>query len=73
MNKKKDSKVINFPKQISQHERQVEAILFAAQEPLTAESIQERIKTRINVSKILESLTQQYSNRGINLVCIANK
>ena len=54
-------------------ERQVEAILFAAEEPLDIESIVTRMKTKADVLKILESLEKQYKGRGINLVCIANK
>ena len=54
-------------------ERQVEAILFAAEEPLDIESIVTRMKTKADVLKILESLEKQYKDRGINLVCIANK
>ena len=54
-------------------ERQVEAILFAAEEPLDIESITTRMKTKADVLKILESLEKQYKGRGINLVCIANK
>ena len=54
-------------------ERQVEAILYAAEEPLDIESITTRIKTKADVLKILESLEKQYKGRGINLVCIANK
>tara|TARA_Y100000590_G_C15739285_1_gene1019686 strand:- start:1028 stop:1717 length:690 start_codon:yes stop_codon:yes gene_type:complete len=73
MNKKNNDKIIKFPSNISQAEKQVEAILFAADEPLDAESIQEKIKSRINIPKILESLEIQYRNRGINLVCIAKK
>tara|TARA_Y100000590_G_scaffold85834_3_gene96085 strand:+ start:5745 stop:6434 length:690 start_codon:yes stop_codon:yes gene_type:complete len=73
MNKKKDSKILKFPNTSSQLERQVEAILFAAEEPLDVDSIQEKLKTRTNIIKILESLERQYSNRGVNLVCIANK
>jgi segregation and condensation protein B len=54
-------------------ERQVEAILFAAEEPLDEESIQEKLKSRTNIYKILNSLEKQYQNRGINLVCISKK
>ena len=54
-------------------ERQVEAILFAAEEPLDIESITTRMKMKADVLKILESLEKQYKGRGINLVCIANK
>tara|TARA_B100001123_G_C15300134_1_gene1020733 strand:- start:418 stop:1107 length:690 start_codon:yes stop_codon:yes gene_type:complete len=73
MTKKTDLKILKFPNSTSQIERQVEAILFAAEEPLDIESIQEKLKTRANISKILDSLEKQYKNRGVNLVCIANK
>ena len=73
MNKKNDLKILKFPDNASQLERKVEAILFATEEPLDIESIQEKLNTRANISKILESLDKQYKNRGINLVCIANK
>ena len=73
MNKKNDLKILKFPSNIAQLEKQVEAILFAAEEPLDIESIQEKLKTRANVSKVLDSLEKQYKNRGINLVCIAKR
>ena len=44
--KKNNLKIIKFPNTITNAERQVEAILFAADEPLDEESIQERLKTR---------------------------
>ena len=73
MNKKKNLNILKFPTNIVEAERQVEAILFAAEEPLDLESIQTRLKAKANVPKILKSLENQYKNRGINLVCIANK
>ena len=73
MNKKNESKILKFPKVVSNIERQVEAILFSASEPLDLETIQSRIKTKTNVLKTLESLVEQYKNRGINLICIKNK
>ena len=73
MNKKKDLNILKFPTNIVEAERQVEAILFAAEEPLDLESIQTRLKAKANVPKILKSLENQYKNRGINLICIANK
>tara|TARA_Y100000590_G_scaffold185670_1_gene211593 strand:+ start:628 stop:1308 length:681 start_codon:yes stop_codon:yes gene_type:complete len=69
----KNSKILNFPTNIAPGEREVEAVLFAAEEPLDIETIQTKIKKKINIEKILESLKKQYQNRGINLVCIANK
>ena len=73
MTKKNDLKILKFPNNAAQLERQVEAILFAAEEPLDIESIQEKLKTKANTSKILDSLEKQYKNRGVNLVCIAKK
>ena len=72
MPKKKDN-VIKFPASPSKLERQVEAILFAASEPLDIETIENRIQTQINIKKILENIKEIYKNRGINLVCIKNK
>ena len=73
MNKIKNLKVLKFPTNVSSSEREVEAILFAAEEPLDIETIQSKIKKKINVIKILELLKKQYENRGVNLVCIADK
>ena len=73
MNKKNNIKILKFPNNAVQVERKIEAILFAAEEPLDVDSIQEKLKTRANIPKILESLELQYKNRGVNLVCIANK
>jgi len=73
MIKKKNIKILNFPTIVTQSEKQVEAILFAAEEPLDIESIQDKLKTRTNISKVLISLEKQYQNRGVNLICIAKK
>ena len=73
MSNNKYSKIIKFPMGLPEAERQVEAILFAAEEPLDIESITTRMKMKADVLKILESLEKQYKGRGINLVCIANK
>ena len=73
MTQKKNLNIIKFPTSIVEAERQVEAILFAAQEPLDVETIKSRLKVKGNVEKILESLAVQYKNRGINLISIAGK
>jgi segregation and condensation protein B len=70
---KKRNNIINFPSSPSQLERQVEAIIFAASEPLDVETIEKRIKTNKNIEKILENIKALYKNRGINLICIKNK
>ena len=71
-NKKKDN-IIDFPFSPSKLERQVEAILFAASEPLDVETIEKRIQTSSNLKKTLENLKLTYKKRGINLVCIKEK
>jgi len=73
MKKKTDLKILKFPSSVSNLERRVEAILFAAEEPLDIESILEKLNTNANINKILDALEKQYTNRGINLVCIAKK
>ena len=73
MSNKKKNNIINFPSSPSKLERQVEAILFAASEPLDIETIEKRIQTDTNIKKILDNLKKIYKNRGINLVCIKDK
>ena len=73
MPNKKKINIISFPSSPSKLERQVEAILFAASEPLEIETIEKRIQTSTNIKKILENIKEIYKNRGINLVCIKNK
>ena len=73
-NKKKDKdNVISFPSNVTKIERQVEAVLFSASEPLDIETIEKRVQTNSNLTKILEKIKHSYQNRGINLVCIKEK
>ena len=72
MPKKKDN-IINFPKNLSKNERKVEAILFAASEPLDIETIEKRLQSNTNIDKILEKIKDHYKDRGINLICVRNK
>ena len=75
MNKKNTKKdnVIDFPTKLSSIEKEIEAIVFAAAEPLDIETIENKISKKTNVEKILLKLQNEYSNRGINLVCISKK
>ena len=73
MKKKKKNNIIDFPTSPSKLERQVEAILFAASEPLDVETIEKRVQTTSNLKKLLDNLQMNYKKRGINLVCIKNK
>ena len=73
MPNKKKNNIINFPATPTKLERQVEAILFSASEPLDIETIEKRVQTNTNVKKILENIQKIYKTRGINLICIKNK
>ena len=65
--------VVNFPLEMTEGEREVEAIVFAAAEPLDVDTIEAKISKKVNVLKTLEKLKLNYSRRGINLVNISNK
>ena len=70
---KKIDNIVRFPKKLNNTERQVEAILFAAAEPLDVETIEKRVQSTNNIKKVLEKLESDYSSRGVNLVCIKEK
>ena len=70
---KKIDNIVKFPKHINKLERQVEAILFAASEPLDIDTIEKRTQSTKNIKKILEKLKSEYNFRGINLICIKEK
>ena len=70
---KKISNIVKFPKNLNKLERQVEAILFAASEPLDVETIEKRVQSTNNLKKVLEKLQSDYSTRGVNLVSIKEK
>ena len=65
--------VVSFPTKSNNGEREVEAIIFAASEPLDIDTIESKISKKINVLKTLEKLQTEYATRGINLVCISKK
>ena len=49
MPSKKKNNIISFPSTPSKLERQVEAILFSASEPLDVETIEKRVQTNTNL------------------------
>ena len=73
MNKSKKNNILNFPSNLSEGEREVEAIIFAAAEPLDKDTIKEKISKKVDIDKTLLKLQKIYSTRGINLVCISNR
>lgn len=53
--------------------RMVEALLFAASEPLALEELTLRLPEGTDVLALLEQLQKTYANRGVNLVRLAGK
>ena len=72
-NKASNNNIVKFPSKLSDTEKEIEAIIFAAAEPLDIDTIEAKISKKIDILKSLEKLQQEYLNRGINLVCIKNK
>jgi len=76
MKKKKlltNDNIVSFPTKLSETEREIEAIVFAASEPLDVDTIKSKISKKNNIEKALLKLQNEYINRGINLICISNK
>ena len=48
-NKKKNNNIIKFSSTLSKIDRQIEAILFAASEPLDVETIEKRVNSNTNI------------------------
>jgi len=67
------SNIVKFPSKLTDLEKEIEAIIFAAAEPLDVDTIESKVTKKGNVTKSLEKLQHEYSQRGINLVCIKNK
>ncbi len=65
--------ILKFPSKLTDLEKEIEAVIFAAAEPLDIDTIESKITKKGNVAKSLEQLQQEYSHRGINLVCIKDK
>ncbi len=50
-----------------EQERMVEAVLFAAREPMTARAIEERLPAGCDVGEALVGLRERYAGRGVQL------
>jgi segregation and condensation protein B len=57
----------------SQNLRIVEAMLFAAAEPISLEAFKEFLADGTDIESILSDLTENYANRGVNIVNVAGK
>ena len=62
--------ILKFPSKLTDLEKEIEAVIFAAAEPLDIDTIESKITKKGSVAKSLEKLQQEYSHRGINLICI---
>jgi segregation and condensation protein B len=56
-----------------EHLRMVEALLFAAAEPLDATSLTARLPDEVDVSLAIETLVEVYRDRGVNLVNVSGR
>jgi segregation and condensation protein B len=57
----------------SEHLRIVEAILFAATEPVAEDKLQDFLPEGADIAALLADLASNYENRGVNLVKVAGK
>ena len=73
MKKLKKNNVVSFPSKLTDAEKEIEAIVFAAAEPLSIDTIESKLSKKADVEKSLLKLQNFYLNRGINLINISNK
>jgi segregation and condensation protein B len=57
----------------SENLRVIEAMLFAASEPLSAAELTKFVSEGADISQLLADLAENYANRGVNLVQVAGK
>jgi segregation and condensation protein B len=57
----------------SQHLRIIEAMLFAASEPVSISAFKEFVPADVDVESLLSDLQENYANRGVNLIAVAGK
>ena len=58
---------------MSDAERMVEALLFAAAGPLSAQELQQRLPEGADVGRALATLSARYAGRGVELECVADR
>jgi|TARA_B110000967_G_C18902163_1_gene576917 segregation and condensation protein B len=73
MPEKQENNIMDFPTEHRDNLRILEALLFAASEPLDEESIKARLPSKADLSKLINLLKGQYDSRGVNLVKTSNK
>jgi segregation and condensation protein B len=58
---------------MSEAERQIEALLFAAAGPLSLDEIASRLPAGAPVDEAMASLAARYAGRGVELACVADR
>ena len=58
---------------VSDIERSIEAMLFAAAEPLSAAELAARLPEGVDVGKAIADLRGRYAGRGVELECVADR
>jgi segregation and condensation protein B len=58
---------------VSEIERRIEALLFAAAGPLSAQELAKRLPDGADVGKALAMLKARYAGRGVELECVADR
>jgi len=58
---------------MEQEMRLLEALLFAAVEPIDVETLRERMPDGADVGALLARLSREYAGRGVNLIRVANR
>ena len=49
--------IVKFPSKLTDLEREIEAVIFAAAEPLDVDTIESKISKKANVAKIIRKIT----------------
>ena len=72
--KKKEAPKVEWSEEdLAAHKRMAEALLFAAAEPLDAESIADRLPAGADVTALIDQITEDYAERGVTLKQIDGK
>ncbi|MBL4756145.1 MAG: SMC-Scp complex subunit ScpB [Rhizobiales bacterium] len=56
-----------------EHVRMLEALLFAAEEPLDEKTLSARLPDGVDINALLEALQKAYQSRGVNLAIVGGK
>ena len=61
-----------FADESGQHLRILEALLFAADEPVDPQTLMDKLPDGADVDALVARLAERYANRGVNLVAVGN-